>query len=115
MTDPYEKLNGELPPECVDLYKGFLACKVQYDEELFKDKDLDFKENYQYQPFSRIEGCKTMWNSFYKCKEDFINKYIDLKNYVAELNGHPPAINKLDRKIQLEANYTRFNFGLNKF
>jgi hypothetical protein len=114
-NNPYGKLNGELPPECVNLYKGFLSCKLKHDEELFKDKDEEYKKNYQNEPFSRVQGCKNMWNSFYQCKDDFMAKYIDLKNYVAELRGDPPAFRKDEIKKDRFLNYSKYNYGLYKF
>src|SRR5690349_17057650 len=115
LKEHFDKLAGELPEECVELLKSFYHCKVNHDEELFKDKDAEFIKNYQFEPFSRVEGCKTTWDKFYKCKENFTWKYINMKNYVAKIEGRTPPYNKELIKQDLEQNLTKYNFGLYKF
>jgi hypothetical protein len=111
----FKQLEGELPGECVELLKSFYNCKLKHDEEFFKDKDAAFIRDYQYQPFARVEGCKTTWDKFQKCKEDFTWRYIDMKNYVAQVEGKTPPFNKEAIKQDLKENLTTYNYGLYKF
>jgi hypothetical protein len=115
IRDHFNQLSGELPEECVELLKSFYNCKLKHDDELFKDKDAAFINNYQFEPFSRVEGCKNIWDKFHKCKEDFTWRYINMKNYVAQVEAQIPPYNKEAIKADLKENLTEYNFGLYKF
>jgi hypothetical protein len=106
---------GKMPPKCFELFKRFNLCKLDHDEELKKTKGREFFQDYLTDPFSRVDGCKNEYDSYYKCYDDFYKRYVDLKNYVAELEGKPLPFDKKLIKEDLTRNRSVYNFGLNKF
>ena len=106
---------GKMPPECFELFKRFTLCKETNDEEIKKTKGTEFYNDYLTNPFSRVDGCKNEFTAYSKCYYDFYNRYVDLRNYVAEIEGKPmPFDKKLLREDSLR-NRSHNNFGLNKF
>lgn len=108
------ELKSQMPEECFNQLKKFTLCKNDHDAEIKKTKGEAFYREYTTEPYSRVEGCKNEFDSYSKCYFDFLNRYKDLKNYVAEIEGKAIPFNKetfeYDRK-----NMTKFNIGLNKF
>jgi len=107
---------GKMPPECFQLLKRFTLCKYDHNQELKKTKGSEFFQDYLTDPFSRVNGCKNEFNAYSKCYNDFYKRYIDLKNYVAEIEGKSNL--PFDKKLMKEdyaRNRSRYNFGLNKF
>jgi hypothetical protein len=110
-----EELKGSMPEECYNAFKRFNACKFNHDKEKYKELKFVKFEEYQTYALSRVDGCKNEYAKFNKCREDFFWRYIDLKNYVAEIEGRPLPYNKRALKADLKENLTKYNFGLNKF
>jgi hypothetical protein len=106
---------GQMPPECFQLLKRFTLCKLENDEEIKKSKGTEFYRDYLTDPFSRVDGCKNEYNSYTKCYDDFYRRYIDLKNYVAEIEGKPLPFNKKLMQEDYARNRSYYNYGLNKF
>ena len=109
------ELSKELPEDCILKFKRFTACKFKFDND-FEEKEgySKFKE-FKEQPVSRVKGCLNEWNSYFRCTQEFMWRYIDLKNYVAEIEGVPLPYNKKEIKRDLQKNLSKYNYGLNKF
>lgn len=116
LIDNVEKeIKGKMPPECYEKLKRFTLCKFSHDQEVIKEKGYEhFLQNYG-APFQRVAGCKTEFDNYNNCYQDFYNRYIDLKNYVADLEGMPRPFNKKELRQRNAENFTKNNFGLNKF
>lgn len=106
---------GSMPPECFQLLKRFTLCKLENDDEIKKTKGIEIYRDYLTDPFSRIDGCKNEYNSYTKCYNDFYKRYIDLKNYAAEIEGRPSPFNKKLMKEEYARTRSHNNFGLNQF
>ncbi len=106
---------GKMPPDCFEFFKRFTLCKNDHDEEIKKTKGTEFYHDYLTNPFSRVDGCKNEFNAYSKCYYDFYNRYVDLKNYVAKIEGKPLPFDKKLIKEDLKRNRSFYNFGLNKF
>jgi hypothetical protein len=104
-------LEGTMPKDCYDAYKRFSLCKFDRNEEILKTKGLAYFKEYQTEPFARVEGCKNEYNKFDTCISNFQDRYYDMHNYIAEIEGKPP---KFDKK-KIEKEIKKNNIGLNKF
>ncbi len=111
-------LNESLPDDCTEKLKSFYACKIAHNQALVDENGKEHIETYNKNPLSRTEGCKDTWESFYLCREQFLNKFILLNNF-AVLKGENTLLGKyvhIDKiKLDGEVNLTHYNFGLNKF
>lgn len=107
-----------LPEECSEKLKSFYACKIAHNNALQDENGEDYIKNYNAKPLSRTEGCKDSWESFYLCREQFIDKLIVLNNF-AILKGDNSFLGKyvIIEQVKQDAtsNLTNYNFGLNKF
>jgi hypothetical protein len=111
-------LSESLPEECTEKLKSFYACKVANNQALLEEGGEDGLNNYIKKPLSRTEGCKDTWESFYLCREQFIDKLITLNNYAVS-QGDNSFLGKsvLTEMVKQNAdqNLTHYNLGLNKF
>lgn len=110
-----EYLKGNMPEECLMNFKKFYKCKLDSDEELIKKLGYAKFTKQQTDPFSFVNGCKNEFNNLVKCQNDFVDRYMDLKNYVAEIEGKRQPFDKKEIERDLKKNMTTYNFGLNKF
>lgn len=115
IADLNNELQGQLPEECIESFKRFHACKYNNDQELLEQVGWKEFQERSTRAFARVAGCKKEHQKLVACQENFFWRYIDLKNYVAEIEGRPLPYNKEDIKADLRTNYTKYNFGLNKF
>jgi len=106
---------NQMGEECYAKFKRFTLCKLDYDEELKKKIGLKGFKDYETDPFSRIDGCKNEFYSYSKCYSDFTERFIDMHNYVAEIEGKKSYYDRKDLDRDMKTNATRYNFGLNKF
>lgn len=115
LTNFENELKGSMPEECYNGYKKFVACKNKFDEQLLAEKGYQAFQDFYKEPLSRTAGCKNEFDAYVKCQTDFFWRYIDLKNYVAEIEGLPLPYNKKAMKLDMKKNLTAHNIGLNKF
>jgi hypothetical protein len=101
----------KMPDECLNAFKRYTLCKYERNEEIKKTKGLEYFKDYSTEPFARVEGCKNEYYNYHNCYFEFYYRYLDMKNYVAELQGNKPVfdINEEEKKIKIK------NIGLNKF
>ena len=106
MEEFMENFSKELPEECINHRKQFEACKISEDPE--------FSENLD-KPLARTKGCRGEYFKYDLCVKNFNERYMKLKNLVAEIEGEqlPYDIEK-ERNFQ-KFNLTKFNMGLDKF
>ena len=109
------KLKSTMPEGCYNMFKKFTLCKSDVDSEIIKTKGLNYYQEYITEPFSRIDGCKNEFNSYSKCYYDFHERYIDLKNYTAEIEGKKAPFDRKEMEKDKKKYMTTYNFGLNKF
>jgi hypothetical protein len=107
-----DELKGKLPEECINKFKRFQACRLDKENEE-KAKGFRHVKDQQTLPLAYFEGCRKEWENYNKCKEEFFWRYIDLKNYVAEIEGKQHPFNKTNIKDYLEKTYDKF--AVNKF
>ena len=111
-------LSENLPEECTEKLKSFYACKVAHNQALEEENGQDSLQKYNEKPLSRTEGCKDTWESFYLCREQFVDRLVMLNNY-AILKGDNTMLGKYvfteNVKQDGAVNFTHYNFGLNKF
>jgi hypothetical protein len=111
-------LSENLPEECTEKLKSFYSCKIAHNQALIEENGQDYLAKYNEKPLSRTEGCKDTWESFYVCRQQFIDKLIMLNNY-AVLKGDQTMLGKyvFSENIKQDGavNFTHNNFGLNKF
>lgn len=91
-------LKGKMPEECIGYFKRFSLCKYDHDQEIISTKGKNFYNKYIYSPDSHIDGCTNEYSKFNKCVRDFNLQYMDLKNYVANINGEPAPYEKSELK-----------------
>lgn len=114
--EEYEtQLKGEMPPQCYELFKKFTACKDKFDNDLIAEKGQEHFNKQWEEPLFRTKGCKGIWDSYTKCQDDFFWKYVDLKNYVARIEGTRKPYSKKELKEHFEKNKSNNNIGFNKF
>ncbi len=111
-------LSENLPEECTEKLKSFYACKIAHNQALADESGADSLVKYNEKPLSRTEGCKDTWESFYLCREQFVERLVMLNNY-AILKGDNTLLGKYvfteNVKQDGAVNITHNNFGLNKF
>jgi hypothetical protein len=93
------ELKGSMPDECIQALKKFTLCKVTHDEELKKTIGLKGMLDYSTDPFTHIDGCKNEYHNYNKCYSDFYKRWVDLKNYVAIIEGKPLPFNKKEMNL----------------
>ena len=108
-------LQGRMPEDCLALFKRFSLCKIDHDAEIKKTRGFAAYQDYLTDPFSRIDGCKNEYYAYDKCYGDFTERYVDLKNYVAEIEGNKSYYDRKEYDKDLKKNATVYNYGLNKF
>jgi len=90
ILERYEnQLRAEMPEDCIPKYKKFLFCKVKVMEYL-KQK----LNPLQYSQVGTFKGdlgagCVEETNDYLNCQESFLDRYNDLKNYVAIIENKP--------------------------
>lgn len=109
------ELKSKMPEDCYNMFKRFTLCKLDYDEEMKKKLGVHNFRDYKTDPFSRIDGCKNEFYKYDKCYSDFIESYVDMHNYVADIKGEKSIYDRKELDRDLEKNKTQYNFGLNKF
>jgi len=111
-------LSESLPEECTEKLKSFYSCKIAHNQALLEESGHDGLDKYLEKPLSRTEGCKDTWESFYLCREQFIERLIVLNNYAVS-KGDSSFLGKQvfteNVKQDSSVNFTNYNFGLNKF
>jgi hypothetical protein len=110
-----KEIDGKMPPECVERHKKFTACTTKRYNDLLAEHGYNWVQEYYKEPLSRSGGCKNELEGYSKCFWDFHWKYIDLKNYVAEIEGKPLPYDKKSMKRDFKENYSNYNYFLNKF
>lgn len=111
-------LSENLPEECTEKLKSFYACKIAHNQALVDENGQDYITKYNEKPLSRTEGCKDTWESFYLCREQFIERLVMLNNY-ALMKGDNTMLGKyvFTENVKQDGadNFTKYNLGLNKF
>ncbi len=104
MEEFLENYQKELPSDCITKRKQFEACKQSVDPEYTLNK-----------PLSRTKGCREQYNEYDTCVKEFNERYMKLKNLVAEIEGEQKPFDIEQERNFQKRNLTKFNFGLNKF
>lgn len=104
-----EQLKGEMPEECVEKLKKFEACRLAVESEEYEKNGYKYMKEHSKYAFNSTNGCRNEYNAYIKCKQDFFMKYVDLKNYVAEIKGENPPFDKKDLRNQYKKNLLIYN------
>ena len=115
LTSIDSELRSQMPEECYDHFKKFNLCKLDFEAEYKNKHGYKAFVDFQTDPYSRVAGCSNEYNSYTKCHSEFVNRYIDLKNYVGEIEGKPIPYDRKELDKDLKKNMSVYNFGLNKF
>ncbi len=111
-------LSETLPEDCKEKLKSFYACKIAHNQGIADEKGIEYMADYNKNPLSRTEGCKDTWESFYLCREQYLERLVILNNYAVS-KGENTLLGKLVDIDSIKQdglnNLTRNNFGFNKF
>ena len=84
------EMKSRMPEECFNNFKRFLVCKLSVDSEVLKSKGYEyFTREYKTEAFTNVKGCKKEYSVFKKCESKFLNRYMDLKNLISEIESKP--------------------------
>ena len=84
-----------MPEECLGYFKKYKLCRYNLTQELIKTKGItNFSTEVMTLPDANIQGCSIEHAKFAKCYKSFYLRYMDLKNYVALINGNHPPFDK---------------------
>jgi len=100
LLDSYNnQLKADMPEECILPYKKLLFCQIKAQDYIKKNYTPGqlFYHNYRYG--DRVKGCEQEYSSFNQCYGPFLDKYNDLKNYVAVIENKPQNIVPGDDEI----------------
>lgn len=111
LTNVEAEIKGTMPEECYNNFKRLALCHYEKVQEVEKTSGKEKVYEMYTTPTGRYEGCMNEYNALHKCYFDFFYRYVNLKNYAAEIEGKSKPFDKKEVERQIK----NMNIGINKF